>query len=118
MIFLEDHSLQSRCVTLHTPGDLNDPGKVQALFDKLGLQLIDSPVRLRGRKNKSLGGTTIITEQDEAESEAVLRRLPARFLDIFHREPYLNFGWSARLRRRAPVVQSAASTEPRVQAML
>jgi hypothetical protein len=97
--FLDQHGLHDRCLTLHTPGDLNEASKVEAVFRTLGLCLAGPAVRLRGRKNKSLGGTTVITPEDEQQAEAVLRQLPPRYLEIFHEEPYVKYRWSARLRR-------------------
>jgi hypothetical protein len=108
MRFLEQHKLSSRCVTLHTPGDLNDPAKVEALFQAFELPLRGPTLRLRGRKNKSLGTTTIITSQDEVEAEAVLRQVPGCYLEIFGREPYVKWAWSARLRRAQPRSSSDA----------
>jgi hypothetical protein len=99
--FLEDHDLHGRCVTLHSPKDLNDPAKINALFASLGLPATQ-PLVLRGRKNKSIGSTTTISPDDQAEAGAVLERLPSRYLKIFHREPYVNFGWSQCLRRADP----------------
>jgi hypothetical protein len=99
MRFLDEHQLHARCVTLHTPRDLNDPPKIKALFETLGLETIYPQIVLRGRKNKSLGTTTVITPQDEGEAEAVLKRVPSQFLEIFARPPYIQSEWSARLRR-------------------
>ncbi len=111
MAFLNEHRLHDRCLTLHTPLDLNDRAKIEALFRALGLSLRHPEIRLRGRRNKSLGGTTVITPNDEAEAEAVLQRLPDSCLEIFHGEPYLNYPWSARL-RRAPFSPSPPLPPP------
>jgi hypothetical protein len=102
--FLERHHLQDRCFLLHTPGDLNNPAKVKAMFDFFGLKTRSPQLVLRGRKNKSLGVTTLITERDESECEAVLERMPTRFLEIFQHPPYVNFPWSKRLRRLHSVI--------------
>jgi hypothetical protein len=99
MRFLDQHGLHNRCLHLHSPADLNDAAKVQALFRALDLSLAGPVIRLRGRKNKSLGRTTVITPRDEAEAEAVLEQLSEAFLEIFKGEPYVNYAWSARLRR-------------------
>ncbi|MFO1500001.1 MAG: hypothetical protein U1G07_16685 [Verrucomicrobiota bacterium] len=96
--FLRQHRLEKRCVTLHTPGDLNDPGKVAAMFQILGLSLIHPTIQLRGHKSTSLKGSTVITPEDEAEAEAVIAQLPPRYLEIFQEEPYRNYAWSRRLR--------------------
>ncbi len=96
--FLDQHQLHDRCFLLHTPGDLNNPAKVKAMFDFLGLKPRSPHIVLRGRKNKSIGVTTIITEQDQKECQAVLEQMPPGFLEIFRHPPYLDFPWSNRLR--------------------
>jgi hypothetical protein len=101
MRFLARHQLHGRCFTLHSPGDLNDAGRVQAMFNFLDLPTRHSRLILHGRKNKSLGGSTQISGNDEKECEAVLERIPARYLEIFQHEPYVHYHWSPRLRRMA-----------------
>ncbi len=96
--FLERHHLQDRCFLLHTPGDLNNPAKVKAMFDFFGLKTRFPEIILRGRKNQSIGVTTVITKQDERECQAVLERIPPRFLEIFQHPPYVRFPWNERLR--------------------
>jgi hypothetical protein len=84
---------------LHAPDDLNRPEKIQALFDFLKLKTLQPELVLRGRTNKSLGQTTVITPNDERECEAILEKMPARYLEVFNREPYSQYNWSARLHR-------------------
>ncbi|HWI57369.1 MAG TPA: hypothetical protein VNZ22_09095 [Bacillota bacterium] len=100
MQFLEQHQLQGRCFTLHSPGDLNDPAKIQELFDFFGLARKYPGLVLSGRKNRSLGYSRTLDPELEREYEAVVAQLPARHLDIFQREPYAHYPWSARLRQR------------------
>jgi hypothetical protein len=109
MAFLKTPGLQARCFTLQVPGELNDPAAVRAMFEFFGLKPVQDNVVIGGRKNKSLGRRkTVITAQDEQESEAVLERLPAEYLEIFHHEPYASQGWSSRLRRGTEVGFKAA----------
>jgi hypothetical protein len=98
MHFLDQHQLHGRCVALHSPRDLNDPAKIKALFESFDLPLLQSEIILRGRKNKSIGTTTLITPEDEAAAAQVLQCIPPGYLEIFSRPPYINYDWSARLR--------------------
>jgi hypothetical protein len=102
MRFLAQHQLHHRCFTLHTPRDLNDAAKVRAMFDFFGLVPARPALSFAGRKNRSLGYAAGLTAEEERQCAAVLEQLPARYLEIFHREPYVRCGWSARFRRREP----------------
>ena len=96
MRFLDEHRLHDRCFTLSTPGDLNQDEKLRAMWDFFGLHTKYPVVKRGGRKNKSLGRTTIITGQDKTEAHSVLEQLPARYLEIFQHEPYAEQPWSGR----------------------
>ncbi|HET7626360.1 MAG TPA: hypothetical protein VFM25_13965, partial [Verrucomicrobiae bacterium] len=109
MKFLDENDLHERCFTLHAPGDLNHPEKIQALFDFLNLEALRPEPVLRGRTNKSLGQTTVITPDDEHECDSILEKMPARYFEIFNREPYSQYNWSARLRRE--MQPNAAKTQ-------
>lgn len=101
MQFLDTHHLHDRCFMLHTPHDLNDVEKVRELFTYFQLPTIQPQIVVQGRTNKSIGLKTVITPEDEQQCDELLAQLPDRHLAIFRREPYLNMGWSARLRRGA-----------------
>ncbi len=94
MAFLQANQLQSRCFTVRAPRDLNDPAVVASMFDFFGLKPAGDRVIMGGRRNKSLGRTTVITPRDEQEAAAVLERLPAQYLEIFRREPDSSEPWS------------------------
>lgn len=98
MEFLDAHELHGRCFTLHSCRDLNDASKIKAMFEHFELPLIHSRVILGGRRNKSIGYRTVITPEDEHECDEILAQMPARYLEIFSREPYCEFDWSARFR--------------------
>jgi hypothetical protein len=98
MRFLDVHRLHDRCFTLDSPRDLNTAAKIQELLDFLGLETRHHRIVLGGRRNVSLGHTTVIHAEDRCEVEEVLEKMPARFLEIFRREPYTRFGWNARFR--------------------
>jgi len=113
MRFLDENGSQERCFTLHCPRDLNDPDKLKVMFAFFGVETFESEVRLGGRRNKSLGTMTVITEKDEAECDAVIEKLPASYLRIFEREPYAGELWSERLK---PV--SVPATNARAQPLV
>lgn len=103
MAFLDEHQLHGRCFTLQVPSQLNDPACIGAMLEFLGLRRAGPGLRLAGRKNRSWGPRLVVTPQDEAAAEAVLRQVPPRYLEIFHRQPYAGQGWSRRLARtRSP----------------
>lgn len=99
MRFLDEHQLYSRCFTLHSPRDLNDPATMKAMFDFFELPTAQSRVVLGRRRNKSIGHRTVITAENEREWDDVLRHVPGRYLEIFEREPYRDLAWSARFQR-------------------
>ncbi|HXT11930.1 MAG TPA: hypothetical protein VN873_10250 [Candidatus Angelobacter sp.] len=101
MRYLEENRLHDRCFTLESFRDLNDAKKIKAMFDFFDLPLARSGVVLGQPRNKSIGHRTIITAEDERQWDEVLRQIPPHYLEIFQREPYGAFSWSARLRLRA-----------------
>jgi hypothetical protein len=101
MRFLDDHRLHERCFTLHTPAELNDPETVRDMFEFFDLELLHPEISLRGRKNKSIAYRTVVTRENEAALDAVLEKLPDSYLEIFRREPYVEWPWSHRLTGRA-----------------
>lgn len=100
MRYLDEHQLRERCVTLHSPADLSNGPKLEAMFRKLGLEQKRPSLDFGGRKNRSLGYSQTRAAREEAEYAAILERLPAKYLEIFGREPYVEFDWSRRLRAR------------------
>lgn len=97
MNFLSQNSLSDRCFTLDSPRDLNDATKIREMFHFLGIELKQSQIASGGRKNKSIG-YLISASRHENELQAVLERLPNRYLKIFNDKPYCDFAWSARLK--------------------
>lgn len=99
MNFLDTHRLHDRCFTLHSCRDLNDASKIREMFDFFDLRTVSSRIILGGRRNKSIGHRTRITAEDERQCEEILELMPVRYLEIFAREPYCEFDWTARFRR-------------------
>ncbi|HVU99799.1 MAG TPA: hypothetical protein VHH88_00460 [Verrucomicrobiae bacterium] len=106
--FVKDHNLTSRCRVLHSPRDLNDPVSIKAMFDFFELKPAQPRLVLAGRTNKSIGQTTVITPEDEAEAGFIIQNLPARYLEIFQQEPYQSQKWSARFRCERSATPSLA----------
>jgi hypothetical protein len=98
MRMLRQFSLEDRCLTLHSPHDLNDPTQVRRLFDFLGLQTRDSSPVIGGFKNATPGVRTVVTDEDRRQAAEVIARLPAEYLAIFQQPPYVDWPWSALLR--------------------
>ena len=96
--FLDEHQLRSKCFTLHTPRDLNDPARLRAMFQFFDLETLRPEIEPGGRRNRSIGYRKGVTPEDEREADDLLARLPARYLEIFRHEPYVDWKWSARLR--------------------
>jgi hypothetical protein len=96
MRFLDEHDLHSRCFTLLCSRDLNDADKLRTMFDFFELPLARKRVLVGGRRNRSIGYRTTVTAEDEEQSQEILHQLPDRHLEIFRREPYRDFEWSAR----------------------
>ena len=94
MDFLNANGLHDRCVTLHSPHDLNDPSKIREMFDFFQVTTKQPQIIFGGRKNKSLG-YFMAPAQKENESQFILARLPDRYLHIFRNKPYCDFQWAA-----------------------
>jgi hypothetical protein len=115
MRFLDEHGLRDRCFTLVCSRDLNDADKLRTMFDFFELPLAHERVVTSGRRNRSIGHRTTVTAEDEEQCEEILERLPGRYLEIFRREPYRDFAWSARFAEAAaPLVRSRPASRPGV----
>ncbi len=118
MRFLDEHKLHERCFRLHTPRDLNDADRIQALFKFFRLEQRHPSVVLEGRRNANLAGPPPIMAEDEDQFDEVITKLPDRFLEIFRRAPYAAYDWSARLKRSAapPAPHPAEQTAGKAKA--
>ncbi len=100
---LDRFQLHNDCFFLHSTKDLNDPDRIRALFEFLGLKQRRAELRLPQSdraKNVNQGVFQFTAEEEHEQSEAVLNRLPAEFLQIFLRQPYANLSWVGRLTRQ------------------
>ena len=92
--FLQQHGKERDCFTLHSPAELNDVAKVQSLLEFLHLPRRGDDIHLEGRKNRTPGVRTVITERDRAEFSSVVALLPASYLEIFQHLPYSQWEWA------------------------
>lgn len=98
MRFLDKHRKHDACFTLQSPHELNDPARVRAMFDFLGVKLRRQTLDLGGRQNRN-PRPTVISERERDEFAAVVARLPPEYIEIFRREPYAKMETLECLRR-------------------
>ncbi len=87
MRFLDTYNKHADCFTLQSPHELNDPVRVRAMFDFLGVKLRRESLDLGGSQNRN-PRPTVITDREREEFAAVVARLPPEYLELFRREPY------------------------------
>jgi hypothetical protein len=97
---LSEHKKHNECVTLDSPGDLNNPQLVREMFHSLGISPRRDPPLLAGNQNRTPRRPTVLSEADEQQFSAVIARVPETHLSIFRERPYTAFSWAASLRRR------------------
>ena len=97
--FLDDNDMRSQCFTLDSPRDLNDAERVKEMFRFLTLATKSEHIEIAGSHNQTPGARTVITDEDREQFAEVVAALPESYLDIFQREPYSAFEWSALLRK-------------------
>ncbi|PWU14894.1 MAG: hypothetical protein C5B50_16320 [Verrucomicrobia bacterium] len=107
MRFLDENHLHDRCFALQT-AELNDPSKVREMFDFLALPPARDEVFLEGRKNRSFGYSSVVTDEETNQWSAILHQLPSHYLEIFHREPYVSCEWwGRRFEKEKPLINAA-----------
>lgn len=95
--FLQRHAKTTDCFTLHSPGDLNSPQRIESLLEFLDLPRRNGELLLQGSHNRTPGARTKIEQRDEQEFAEVLALLPAERLKIFQQPPYCAWEWSKKL---------------------
>lgn len=106
MRFLDEHQLHDRCITLHCP-DLNNANRIREMFEFFELPFAREHIVLGGRRNRIIHHRTVVTAEDEKQCDEILEQLPERYLEIFRREPYTDFPWSARFGGRPVALRLA-----------
>lgn len=96
---LDRFQLHDSCFFLQSIQDVNDPAKIGALFDFLGLQRRRESLYFphsSHAKNVNPGRFRLTTDEEQEQAQAVLRQLPAESFRIFQRPPYSQLPWAAR----------------------
>lgn len=98
MAYLDRFGMHERCLTLHSPRDLNSPQAVSTILQFLEVEPLRADPALPGVQNRTPGYETVVGESQARECREVIERLPAQALSIFQRAPYADQEWSALLR--------------------
>lgn len=98
MDYLRRFDMHTRCLTLHSPHDLNSPQAAAAILEFVGVDR-NADVSLPGQRHRTPGRPTIIGEGELRQCRDVVAALPARYLEIFQREPYSGQSWATLLDR-------------------
>lgn len=93
MEYLRRFDMQSRCLTLHVPHDLNSPDVVSAILDFAGIGRLGE-VLPPDVQNRTPGYDTVLGEDELVQCREVVTALPAGCLEIFHYEPYAGQPWA------------------------
>ena len=96
MDYLRRFDMHSRCLTLHSPQDLNNPQAVAAILDFVGVGRAGE-VSLPGVHNRTPGYETNLGDDELRQCRDVVAALPATYLEIFQHEPYAGKAWAALL---------------------
>jgi hypothetical protein len=97
--FLERFGKQFKCITLHSPMDLNDQARIGELLQFLDVEPQTWPPIIAGNRNCTPSRRTVIGTDEENECREVIERIPDRFLRIFQDTPYSRFEWTRWLRK-------------------
>jgi hypothetical protein len=108
MRFLDKFQKHAECITRESPHELNNAQRVREMFDFLGVRLSRHELDFGGRQNRN-PQPTVIGDREQAEFAAIVARLPARYLEIFSREPYVRMPACESLRR---VATQSVGTRP------
>lgn len=117
MRFLDRFDMQRRCLTLHTPDDLNDARQILRLLRFLELPAVAEALTFPHAHNRTPGELTVVGAEELRQCRAVIEELPPDYIDIFRREPYAACRWSGLLRKAADC-QSAVDAVSEVSLLL
>jgi hypothetical protein len=93
MEYLQRFDMHARCLTLHTPQDLNSPQSAAAIMDFIGVGRAGE-VLLPGVQNRTPGSETLLGDDELRQCRDVVAALPVTYLEIFQREPYAKQPWA------------------------
>jgi len=98
--FLDRFDKHADCVTLDSPHELNDPVGMAAALRSLGLEQLTPEVVVAGRQNRTPWFPTVVTTRERSEATQVLRALPDKYFEVFHRPLFTRFAWTPDLMNR------------------
>ncbi|MFW3112878.1 hypothetical protein MHAE_03805 [Mycobacterium haemophilum DSM 44634] len=97
MDYLQRFDMHARCLTLHSPQDLNSPQAAAAILDFVGVGH-SGVALLPGVQNATPPGyETTLGDSELHQCSDVVAALPATYLEIFQHEPYAGQPWAALL---------------------
>jgi hypothetical protein len=96
MEYLRRFDMHDRCLTVHSPQELNSPQAAAAILDFAGIGR-KGELSLPGVQNRTSGYETILGEDELRQCRDVVAALPATYLEIFQQEPYAGQAWAALL---------------------
>jgi hypothetical protein len=101
MDYLRRFDMHSRCLTLHSPQDLNCPQAVAGILEFVGVDPageISLPGVQHRTQHRTPGRPTILGDDELRQARDVVAALPPRYLEIFQHEPYAGQAWATLLK--------------------
>jgi hypothetical protein len=91
--FKNKYNKNKDCFILESPKNLNEENVIIDMFNFFDLELKHKNISFSGRKNKGLK-PTVISEIEKNQLKEIVKKLPSKYLQIFHKKPYTDFDWS------------------------
>ena len=96
-VFLDRFDMWDACFTVHTPGELRQPARLEALVRFVHGDSSAPPLVMSDVRNRTPGRPTVVGTREEAELESVVDRMTSDRLRIFSKPPYAGLAWAGRL---------------------
>lgn len=113
MTYLDSFDMHDRCLTLHTPHDLNSEQIAAEVLEFVGVEPTDT-MWLPGRRNGAPSGyETVLGAEELEQCRRVVEAIPQSYLDIFSYAPYSGQPWVSLLTKQANSATHTRSTEAR-----
>ncbi|MFY9328026.1 MAG: hypothetical protein WAO76_08420 [Georgfuchsia sp.] len=84
---------------LHMPRDLMDQHMIHELFHFLNPNVIVNEVTHPRHQNRTPGNLTVIGDEELLQCREIVKKIPARSLNIFRHAPYSGCHWSRLLEK-------------------
>jgi len=98
MHLLETYHKHCDYFALETPKDLNNEEKMLEMFSFFGITLKHHDIVFQGKKNIAKIPTRVTT-WDKHQLHELIDHTPARYLEIFHQNPYNSVAWGELLQK-------------------